>query len=271
MHVLFKLLLPALILLSTGCATRQAAWVAANDQEDTEQASLLLYKDAREVIKMMALPGDILLLHVGHSRTDLALSQRAIFPITIADIADLQDPFTTYLHAEYVTGITPSGRLKARGYYPIVKRYKGEQHRNYFSIYRIAKPELQTRPLEKEKTQSYLQIGYCGDYIAWAYDNQIYAWWNRIPVLQQIIGFAYPPEAIHTPDSIANSPDTLKVLEVFNGEVVYPELVDSAQLIKELEAFVQSSNADLAAQAQKNIDQLKAQANGGLLRFERIE
>lgn len=59
--------------------------------------------------------------------------------------------------------------------------------------------------------------------MAWAYDDRSYSWWNVVPGLRGVLRFLHPPEAIHTPDDLANAPQTFKVCEVRNGKVLFPE------------------------------------------------
>ena len=93
--------------------------------------------------------------------------------------------------------------------------------------------------------------------MAWAYDNGIYSWWNRIPYLQNILVSIYPPEAIQTADNLANSPETVKICEVVDGKLVYPEAIDTKGLVSVLEENLKSENNAISNHARFALETLK--------------
>jgi hypothetical protein len=225
----------------------------------TETSTTIPYEKAEYVCALLAMPGDILLLHVGDSAMEKAILQLGVYPATLVDILDFNDPITKYLHTEIIYKIDTREGIKTKGFYPLVKKYTGNQFRNNYTIYQVRGPvSKQERALDKMSNQEYPQLGFCGDYVAWAYDNGIYSWWNRVPYLRDILVFVYPPEAIQTADNLANSPETVKICEVVDGELVYPEAIDTKGLVRFLERNLKSENNAISNHARFALERLKA-------------
>ena len=183
------------------------------------------------------MPGDIVLLNLGSSRAANSIKQLGLFPSGLMDLLSLHDPLTTYLHAEFVVDVKNAERLKTRGFYPFLKRIVPEMFAGDYAVYRVAGfPAPQGRALRKYAEKRYPKTGYCGDYVAWGFDDAIYSWWNQIPGLQRFFVNWYPPEAIQTPDRLATSPQTRLVCTVRKGRLVYPAAVRTEELLRQLEA-----------------------------------
>jgi hypothetical protein len=224
----------------------------------TETSATIPYDKAEEACALLTTPGDIVLLYLGNSAMGKTLMQLAVYPATLLDVLDLYGPVTKYLHSEIIYEIEPGGEIKTRGFYPLVKRYTDNQFLNSYTIYRInGRISKQEKALDKITYQKYPQTGFCADYVAWAYDNKIYSWWNRIPYLQNILVHIYPPEAIQTADNIADSPETERICEVVNGELVYPEAVDTRVLVGLLEQNIKSENNSISKHALSVLEKLK--------------
>jgi hypothetical protein len=212
----------------------------------------------------------MVLPHIGHSEVGKALSQLAVIPASLTDVPDFQDPITSYLHSEVVTNITAKGTLKTNGYYPLVKQYTGQQFGGHYAVCRLRNSDLQARAPDKVAHEHDLPLGYCGDYMAWAYDKRIYSGWNRIPLLQPIMGALYPPSAIHTPDSLAQSPETELICEVFAGEILYPLQVKACEVRQAAQLFAASSDATLAAHARRVPFRQDAYAPDAVITFQKM-
>jgi hypothetical protein len=224
----------------------------------TETPTTIPYKKAEYVSALLAMPGDILLLHVGDSAMERAILQLGVYPATLVDILDFNDPITKYLHTEIICEIDSKQGIKTKGFYPLAKKYTGNQFRNNYTIYHVKGPvSKQERALDKISNEKYPQLGFCGDYVAWAYDNGIYSWWNRIPYLQNILVSVYPPEAIQTADNLANSPETVRICEVVDGKLVYPEAIDTKGLVCVLEQNLESENNAISNHARFALERLK--------------
>ena len=224
----------------------------------TETPATIPYEKAEYVCALLAMPGDILLLHVGDSAMERAILKIGVYPATLVDILDFNDPITKYLHAEIICEIDSKEGIKTEGFYPLAKKYTGNQFRNNYTIYHVKGPvSKQERALDKISNEKYPQTGFCGDYVAWAYDNGIYSWWNRAPYLQNILVTVYPPEAIQTADNLANSPETVRICEVVDGKVVYPEAIDTEGLVRVLEQNLESENNAISSHARFALEALK--------------
>ena len=224
----------------------------------TETPATIPYESAEYVCALLAMPGDILLLHVGDSAMERAILQLGVYPATLVDILDFNDPITKYLHSEIICEIDIEEGISTEGFYPLAKKYAGNQFRNNYTIYRVRGPvSKQERALDKIGKEKYPQTGFCGDYVAWAYDNAIYSWWNRVPYLQNLLVSVYPPEAIQTADNIANSPETVRVCDVVDGKLIYPDAIDTEGLVEILEQNLESENNAISNHARFALETLK--------------
>ncbi len=224
----------------------------------TETPVTIPYEKAEYACALLAMPGDILLLHVGDSAMEKAILQLGVYPATLVDILDFNDPITKYLHTEVISEIDSRKGIKTKGFYPLAKKYARNQFRKNYTIYRVkGSVSKQERALDKISNQEYPQTGFCGDYVAWAFDNKIYSWWNRIPYLQYILVSLYPPEAIQTADNLANSPETVRICEVVDGKLVYPEVIDTKGLVRVLDRNLKSENNAISNHARFALEKLK--------------
>jgi hypothetical protein len=205
-------------------------------------------EELQHVAALVAMPGDIVLVHLSGSPVSKAAWQLGIYPAGLADLLALNDPITKYGHAEVITGIEDASRLRTSGFYPFEKTYRQNQFDDCFAIYRVKGPiTVQENALEKVCNRKYGGWGFCSDFVAWAFDDRIYSWWNVVPWLRDVIVLLYPPEAIHTADDLANSPQTRKILEVLNGRVVYPAHLPTQKVVEELARFQASGNAAIVS------------------------
>ncbi|MFC1849054.1 hypothetical protein ACFL27_02485 [candidate division CSSED10-310 bacterium] len=199
--------------------------------------------DPEVLCALLAMPGDFILSHMSGSSLGKAAYQPFLVLIMILELLDLNDPITKYFHAEIITEIDPAMKMKAQGFYPFIKRYLPNKFKDNYALYRVrGSPDEQEEALQKLRLQKYHHWGVCSDYLAWAYDHKIYSWWNVIPLLRDILVRIYPPEAIHTSDDLANSPQTVKICEVKNGVLVYPPLIYTDLLLNHLKKCAGSTN-----------------------------
>ena len=91
----------------------------------TETSTTIPYEKAEYVCALLAMPGDILLLHVGDSAMEKAILQLGVYPA-------FNDPITKYLHTEIIYKIDSREGIKTKGFYPLVKKYTGNQFRNNY-------------------------------------------------------------------------------------------------------------------------------------------
>lgn len=234
--------LATLCLLLTGCATKQAFPVHAADP----QAVVVEVAGPREAAAFVALPGDILVMHLGDSEMGSWAKQLGVYPAGLVDLLDLQDPFVKYLHAEVIEDIPDGNRLKTYGFYPLIKEYHRNQFGRSFSVFSVPEAD-RARVLKRAASEGYGNTGYCGDFVSWCFDNRIYSWWNQIPGLQRAIAFIYPFEAIQTADHIAQSPDTEQVYETLGGKLIYPLQIDTQTFVARLDDAAGSNNIKVVA------------------------
>ena len=207
-------------------------------------------KDAVSLCAPLAVPGDMLLIHTGSTGFRKAVNQAFVDPAGDLDLLALNDPVTKFFHAEIIREIDGEGRMSTVGFYPLEKKYRTDQYLSSAAVYRVKGPvSVQEGALRKVSGEEYGQTGFCGDYVAWAYEDGIYSWWNVVPGLRDVFLLLYPPEAIHTPDDLANSPQTVMVCEVRNGEIVFPDRIETEALAADLDRFMESSNALIAGHA----------------------
>ncbi|MEN9723359.1 MAG: hypothetical protein RJB38_1345, partial [Pseudomonadota bacterium] len=112
--------------------------------------------------------------------------------------------------------------------------------------------------------QRYGDGGVCSDFVNWAHGNHATSWWNFLPGVRKGIATVFPPEAITTPDDLAESPYTRKVCEigqkVIRGdhhspeltlpELLYPGAICTKDLVTRLEPALRSQNPRIATHAQ---------------------
>lgn len=246
-------LLPLLFLaLATGCATqRQWTDAATSHTSHTSPAAPLKVSSPRAAAAIMAMPGDICLLHLSDSPKKSLTKQLALYPAGLMDLLALQDPHVKYLHSELVMDVR-HGRVSTKGFFPFEKRYAPNAYANSYAFFGLTDfPDNAPNALALAETDRWGKTGYCGDWVAWCYQDKIYSWWNRVKGVRDIFGTFYPPEAIHTADHLANSPDTRMLLEVVNNTLVYPERVHTGELVARLNAAARSANPKIQNHAKE--------------------
>ncbi len=161
--------------------------------------------------------------------------------------------------------------------------YSSIEYRSNFSVYRMKavtasrSVRQRERALERgEFTQAsdfedqstrlnraYGERGVCSDFVNWAHRNQATSWWNFIPVVRKGLAAIYPPEAVTTPDDLAESPYTSKVCEVgqrvlkdeggmltlTDPELLFPGVVCTKDLIASLDPALRSGNPRVSSHA----------------------
>ena len=236
-------LLASVLALSmlVGCAgPRQwGRGTLAQPSQPAPPAHTMRLRNADEAAALLAVPGDILVMHLGDSRMGSWAKQLGVYPASVTDLLDLQDPFTKYLHAEIVVETHGARALRSKGFYPLIKEYHGNQFGRSFAIYTVTDGD-RAQALRRAADEGYAKTGYCGDFVSWCHEDRIYSWWNRLPGLRRVVTFVYPPEAIQTADHLAQSPDTSLVLEVLDGDLVYPRELSAADLLKHLDEAAKS-------------------------------
>ena len=249
---LFRLGLISCLLLASSC-TSSRYWSKVPPAADSNvlPTKTFRFTNKHSPATILAMPGDLLLMHLGNSLTRSAIKQLGAYPAGLVDVLSLNDPFTTYLHSEIIDGIEPGRRVSTEGFYPIVKQFHGNQYNTSYSIFAVGGQLDNNRlALKKMAEKSYAKTGYCGDFVAWAYDDRIYSWWNQVSGVQDVIMLLYPGEAIHTADKIANSPQTTKLFELLNGQIVYPTEFFTRELLARAERAMAQDDPQLIRHGQ---------------------
>jgi hypothetical protein len=242
---------------AAGCATSRSTWSGVPESPSPEPLGTISFANGEQAASFLAMPGDIVLLNLGSSRAANSIKQLGLFPSGLMDLLSLHDPLTTYLHAEFVVDIPDAGKLKTRGFYPFLKQFMSEMYDEDYALYRVTGfPDPQCRALRKFAAKRYLKIGYCGDYVAWCFDDAIYSWWNQIPGLQRFFVNWYPPEAIQTPDRLATSPQTRLVCTVRKGRLVYPTALQTGELLQQVHAGLAADHPAIQSHSVKVLDRL---------------
>lgn len=242
---------------AAGCATSRSTWSRIPEPLPPDQAGGLAFADGEAAASFLAMPGDMVLLNLGSSRAANSIKQLGLYPAGLMDLLSLHDPLTTYLHAEFVVDVKNSGKLKTRGFYPFLKRIVPEMFAGDYAVYRVAGfPGPQARALRKFAEKRYPKTGYCGDYVAWGFDDAIYSWWNQVPGLQRFFVNWYPPEAIQTPDRLATSPQTRLVCQVRKGRLVYPAAVRTEELLQQVLAGLAADHPAIQSHSVNVLDRL---------------
>jgi len=255
--VLKSVTLAAIAIGFSGCATKNY-WKTPSSEKI---AKTIEFERRNDISSFLSMPGDILLLHLGDSAMASTIKQLGMYPAGLMDLLALQDPFASFLHTEFIENIEKGRQLRTTGFYPIMKQYHPNQFGWNFAVYKMVGPLTQNQQaLDKYESQArYWATGYCGDYIAWLYNEAIYSWWNRTPGLQRVFIRLYPPEAIHTADHIANSPDTARIIEIREGKLIYPTHVDTESVRDRALEATQSFHPKLIRHGQAVLKRLKSE------------
>lgn len=257
-HLVLFLLFTVLTLCSNcGTTVRSHPYVDFSHMKSRQSAEVADFKtiesdDPADTCALLAMPGDFVLSHMSGSGLGKAAYQPFLLPIMLLELLDLNDPFTKYFHAEIITRIDSDLKIRTRGFYPFSKRYIANMFHDNYAIFRVrGYPEKQEEALQKIASKDYPGFGVCSDFIAWAYSGRIYSWWNCIPYLRDVLVRVYPPEALHTSDNLANSPQTVKICEVRNGKIVYPEKISTALLLNHLDKCGASTVTEIRDHAEQ--------------------
>ncbi len=235
------LLLALTAALATGCAPASVLTAPAG----IEPAAEIVFLDVHAAAAFLAMPGDMALIELGNTPLRRAGVQVAFYPLVLLNLLDFRAPPTNYFHVEFVRDITPEQGLRTWGFSPILRSYHPDEYRNAgtYQIMRMKDfPAASAAALRRDASAEYPRTGFCGDYVAWCFEDRIYSWWNRAPGLQRVLVNYWPPEAIHTGDHIAWSPDTTAICRVVRGARFSPELVDAQYLAAEVARGVASDH-----------------------------
>lgn len=260
-------------LLTAGCTP--ASILSA--RSDTQTAPVeIVFPDAHAAAAFIAMPGDMVLLELGDTMTKRVAYQFPCYILTLPNLLDFRAPVTNYFHVEIVHRITDADGLLTNGYSPIRRRYYPNEYRNdpTYTIVRIKDfPALAALALRRHAEDDYPKTGFCGDYVAWCFDDRIYSWWNRIPYVQRFFVEYWFPEAIHTGDHLASSPDTVGICRVVQGRALQPDVIDAARLVEQVDLALRSDNdtiRDHAASVRQRLIAAGAVDAEGKIRAERV-
>jgi hypothetical protein len=244
------LMLMTLAALLSGCAP--ASVLRAQNAAPDERTPEIVLPDAHAAAALLAMPGDILLLELGDTLPKRIAVQFAAWPFTLPSVLDLRWPVTNYFHVEFVHDVTDRHGLRTRGYSPLPPSYYLDDYRldPTYTLVRVRDfPAAAALALRRYAQDDYPRTGFCGDYAAWCYDDRIYSWWNRVPRVQRFFVKYWPPEAIHTGDHIAWSPDTMVICRVVRGRSISPDVVDTARLAEQVARALAADHEALRAHA----------------------
>jgi len=216
------------------------------------------FKSANHVCAMIAAPGNIILRKalLIDGRTDNDFSDKIMKVIRAIEKLKGADTNLNFRHTELITQIENYNNIETLSYYPwyFMTRKPDEEkkplfmlmnnrnpeyfsYRSKFAVYRVVEPRFEigvnTRESALKRIESkYLfnKMGTCADFVNWLFNNTITSPWNQVPIVRRLVNLLYPPEAIQTPDDIADSPQTEKVCEVENSTLIFPQEIDVKNL-----------------------------------------
>ena len=113
----------------------------------------------------------------------------------MSNLLDFRFPVTNYFHVEFVVDITAAEGLQTRGFSPVKRAYYPNEYRNdpTYTIVRMKDfPASAALGLRRFATDNYPRTGFCGDYVAWCFDDRIYSWWNRASCVQRFFVEYWP-------------------------------------------------------------------------------
>ena len=226
---------------------------------------------------------------LGDAPEDLAPEEVLEFGWGIVYLHRLKNIFNLWLpsrmefsHSEIITEIEKGKNLVTWSFYPPIfsknpespftkdpehekfRRYANHSmiYRRDFSVYRVGRGsyslDLREKALEKVSTQAsrneYAQMGTCSDFVAQAFQDRIYPWWNFLPGVRDLVNAFYPAVSISSPDDLARSPETRKICEVSEKtKLSYPSHVPTETLLNDLKLAVSSSNESISKHAKFTI------------------
>ena len=242
------LFLTATLFLS-GCAP--ASILAVHNPPPADMPAIT-FPVAHAAAAFLAMPGDILLLEIGDTIPKRIACQFGLYLLSLPSLLDFRAPVTNYFHVEFAYDVTDADGLLTSGYSPVSHAYFPNDYRNdpTYTVVRIRDfPALASLALRRFREDDYPRTGFCGDYVAWCFDDRIYSWWNRIPYVQRFLVEYWFPEAIHTGDHIASSPDTVGICRVIRGRAIKPDVIDTAALTAQIDRALAGDNETIRAHA----------------------
>lgn len=245
--------LTALLLIAAlhlaGCTP---ASILATQNPTPSDIPEITFPDAHAAAAFLAMPGDIVLLEIGDTLPKRIAYQFGLYILSIPSLLDFRAPVTNYFHVEFAYDVTDADGLLTSGYSPVSHAYFPNDYRNdpTYTIVRIRDfPALASLALRRFREDNYPRTGFCGDYVAWCFDDRIYSWWNRIPYVQRFLVEYWFPEAIHTGDHIASSPDTIGICRVIRGREIRPDVIDTAHLTGQIALALSGDDEAIRAHA----------------------
>jgi hypothetical protein len=241
------------------------------------------FESANDACFLFSAPGDILLRKAYNLQEEYAdFSPKLLSYIKILEVLKGSDTHLDYRHAELITKLTSGDNIESLSFYPpsfnrgkpeeekmpkfLINNNKYQGYLLYRSRYAIVRvlgvsAEKMTQRKQEalaraEQMENYHTRGTCADFINWTYKNIITSKWNFIPGIKNLIPYLYMPEAIQTPDDIAESYMTKKVCDVENAKLVFPMRKPVASWLRELQADRRSNNQAVKTHAQRVIDEL---------------
>ena len=214
---------------------------------------IVSFNSANHVCAMVSTPGDIILRKalLIDGKTDNDFGPRTMKVINFLESLKGGDQILNYRHSELISSIEHYNNIETISYYPwyfmigkpedekkpmfMTMNKKNIEYMSYRSKYTAFRAKGRRFDLELEKKEGALdrlgsrvlfhRMGTCADFVNWAFHNTITSPWNRLPLIKHLIQMIYPPEALQTPDNLADSPDTEKVCEVENSNLAFPEQI----------------------------------------------
>ncbi len=219
---------------------------------------------------MLAGPGDFILRNAYNDpdvESDFGSTLR--LGMKILEISKFSDIDLDFRHAELITAFDTPWDLQGLSFYPPlfqrghpVEEQKPKflkidnssldytEYRNRFSIFRPKSRAARELAILKAKDPAtFSGIGTCADFINWLYGGEIMSWWNVMPGVRRLLEKIYPPEWIQTPDDLADSNQVELVCTVRAGQLQYPKLLPTQNLMLDLQSRKNSKSREIRTHA----------------------
>lgn len=228
----------------------------------------ITFRSPTHVCQLLSMPGDISLRRSITPNGEDDFSERVMRWIRFLERMKGGSRELHYRHAEFITKLESAHNIETLSYYPwqftrsdedsdkpMFLRINNQYHeyalyRTSFSVYRVnaASPALEFRKKEMALARArlkktFIPLGTCADFVNWLYFGQIRSDWNRVPLVRKVVAGVYLPEAIDTPDNLAESNMTAQVCHVQNAELIFPQKVMVAPLLERL-LIAQNSSSE---------------------------
>jgi len=243
------------------------------------RTTALTFRTANQVCGMLSAPGNIILrkalLIDGSTENDF--SSGIMKMINRLESLKGGDQLLNYRHSELISRIENYNNIETISYYPwyfMLGKPKedrkpmfmimNKEHPEYFtyrSKYSVFRVRGERFDIERERREHalnradarilYSRLGTCADFVNWTYGNMITSSWNQIPAIRRLIRFFYIPEAIQTPDNLADSPQTEKVCEVENSELLFPQELNAKDWVNRVNLDLRSDLEEVRKHAEK--------------------